>query len=587
MTTRFAQVVILLITVAIVTLIMQSMPISAQDNATPMIVTPDSTPDNYLFPRGAVAKLEFPSAPATNPDNDDTITYDYHFVMTVPDTSTTDDATDTTDVSPAEALFTVTETDNTFEFKAVSNVTPKIFNDLYGAVISYDIPVKMYANEGNDDSTDFKLMEFTIKASYDASPQFHLAATYESDSRWTLDKEITVYEGDGVNEQLYKVLLGDYDNDNNPNSGQPTRINSPTDALHIPWTSSFSGSREWSMGNRDDTQAKPTLRCNDQNGEQSLIWDKAGSEDSYYFEADESPNYKRGHLTTRFINAPDYDIPGDANKDNIYNVRVVGTHRIHKLGTNDRTLGCETSAIDFKVTVKDVGPPAPIPEMNLTLEPNKGAAFKIDWDITKFNQFLDDGTRVDFPHSSFNVTRNTISHDPPGLRFPGGNTDTEIWFQSNLTGIEGITGTPGTTYTITITLTNSEGQSEPVSQTIQIPGPPDRPDAPTVTTAGPTSLEVSWTAPKTNGRPIDGYSLQTRKDGEQNWTYWNLGRNTATTTTITTLEPNTTYEVNLRAHAENEASYSSEPTTATTPSQLTKISTVPYLSSFRTVARPS
>ena len=356
MTTRFAQIAILLITVAIVTLIMQSMPISAQDNATPMIGEPDSTPDNYMFPRGAVAKLIFPSAPAADPDNE-AITYNYRFVMTVPNTSTTDDATDTTDVSPAEALFNVTETGNTFEFEAVSNVTPKIFNDLYGDVISYDIPVKMYANEGTADSADFKLMEFTIKASYDASPQFHLAATYESDSRWTLDKEITVYEGDGVNEQLYKVLLGDYDNDNNPNSGQPTRINSPTDALHIPWTSSFSGPREWSMGNRDGTQDKPTLRCNDQNGEQSLIWDNAGSEDSYSFEADDSQNNKRGHLTTRFINAPDYEIPTDANKDNTYNVRIVGSHRIHNLGTPERTFGCETSVIDFKVTIKDVGPP--------------------------------------------------------------------------------------------------------------------------------------------------------------------------------------------------------------------------------------
>ena len=144
MTTRFAQIAILLITVAIVTLIMQSMPISAQDNATPMIGTPDSTPDNYLFPRGAVAKLKFPSAPATDQDNDD---INYRFEFTVPDTSTTDDATDTTDVVPAEALFTVTQTGNTFEFEAVSNVTPKIFNDLYGDVISYDIPVKMYAND--------------------------------------------------------------------------------------------------------------------------------------------------------------------------------------------------------------------------------------------------------------------------------------------------------------------------------------------------------------------------------------------------------------------------------------------------------
>ena len=161
----------------------------------------------------------------------------------------------------------------------------------------------------------------------------------------------------------------------------------------------------------------------------------------------------------------------------------------------------------------------------------------------------------------------TVSHDPPGLTFAEGETATEITFPYSSTDVPdltGITGAPGTTYTITIKLTNSEGESEPVSQTIQIPGPPDRPDAPTVTTAGPTSLDVSWTAPDTNGLPIDGYSLQTRKDGELNWTYWNLGRNTTTAATITTLEPDTTYEVDLKAHSGGLGSELSPPTIAKT-----------------------
>ena len=301
----------------------------------------------------------------------------------------------------------------------MSNVTPKIFNDLYGDVISYDIPVKMYAKAAAADSEP---MEFTIKASYDASPQFHLAATYESDSRWTLDKKITVYEGNGVNSELYKVMLGD----KNPNSEQPTRRDSPTDALHIPWTASFSGSRNWSMGNRDGSRTKPTLRCNDQNGTQGRIWDDAGSEDSYSFEADVTDQTKSGHLTTRFINAPDYETPTDENKDNTYNVRIVGSYRIHKLGTPERTFGCETSAIDFTVTVKDVGPPAPLQELTLTQDPTDNAKFNIAWDSSNLNEFLEDGKRVDFPHTEFNVSSISFAHSPSGLTFPDSKTESPI-----------------------------------------------------------------------------------------------------------------------------------------------------------------
>ena len=144
MTTRFAQIAILLITVAIVTLIMQSMPISAQDNATPMIGKPDSTTLNYLFPRGAVTKLKFPSDPATDTEGD-TITY--RFVFTVPNTSTVGDTTDTTEVEPSDALFSVRQSGNRFEFEEKTGTTPHEFNALYGETATYSVPVKMYASE--------------------------------------------------------------------------------------------------------------------------------------------------------------------------------------------------------------------------------------------------------------------------------------------------------------------------------------------------------------------------------------------------------------------------------------------------------
>ena len=409
-------------------------------------------------------------------------------------------------------------------------------------------------------------MEFTIKASYDASPQFHLAATYESDSRWTLDKKITVYEGNGVNSELYKVMLGD----KNPNSEQPTRRDSPTDALHIPWTASFSGSRNWSMGNRDGSRTKPTLRCNDQNGTQGRIWDDAGSEDSYSFEADVTDQTKSGHLTTRFINAPDYEIPTDANKDNTYNVRIVGSHRIHKLGTPERTFGCETSAIDFTVTVKDVGPPAPLQELTLTQDPTDNAKFNIAWDSSNLNEFLEDGKRVDFPHTEFNVSSISFAHSPSGLTFPDSKTESPITITPGSGNeINGVVGTPGTTYTITASLINSEINSESppttVSKSITLTRPASPPEKPTVTTTGPTSLSVAWETPETHGSTITGYAIRLKPDESETWTTWNEAI-TGTTETVTTLQPDTTYSVQVRTNSSNGESEWSESASATTDS---------------------
>ena len=567
-TPRATKIAILLITVAIVTLLMKSTPTSAQGNATPIITEPQSTTLSYMFPRGYFTRLNFPSAPATDTDTPEK-QISYRFTFTIPDASTTDNSEDTTEVDDAAAaLLTVKRVGNTFEFVAIDNVTPKQFNQVYGDVHEYIIPGKMYAYDNNSLSDP---LGFTIEAHYDASPQWHLAADYWQYHIWRLKEEISIYEGPNANQQLATIILGDYDSNGAPQNGQPTRLTSPNDVLQIPWTASFGGARTWTTGDPTGTTDDPYLKCleNHRSIRVLSVWSPLGSEDSALVTVAGQTQTKNGHATLQFINpTTDYESPTDTGQDNSYQFRLVSRHGIHNLGDKSiATLGCDGSALDLKVKVKDVGPPAPIPGMDLTLEPNKDAAFKIDWDLTKFDQFLDDGTRVDFPHDSFDVSQITVSHDPPGLTFPEGETATEITFPYSSTDVPdltGITGDPGTTYTVTITLTNSEGESEPVSQTIEILGPPDRPDAPTVTTAGPTSLDVSWTAPETNGIPIDGYSLQTRKEGELNWTYWNLGRNTATSATITTLEPDTTYEVDLKAHSGNQGSDLSEPTNAKT-----------------------
>ena len=213
-----------------------------------------------------------------------------------------------------------------------------------------------------------------------------------------------------------------------------------------------------------------------------------------------------------------------------------------------------------KITVKDVGPPAPATGLTLTPQQNNNAKFNITWDTPIANQFLEGTQRVEFPHESFNVTNVRVDFQPEVESIPTTDSTKTSTFLSSTTGIQNIQGVAGQEYT----LINSEGDSQPVTKTIQLTGPANRPEPPIVTATGPTWLKLSWTEPETNGIPIDGYALQTAKKVIGPWTYWNLGGNTDTTATITTLEPNTNYQVNLRAHINNAGGHWSKPTPAKT-----------------------
>ena len=76
--------------------------------------------------------------------------------------------------------------------------------------------------------------------------------------------------------------------------------------------------------------------------------------------------------------------------------------------------------------------------------------------------------------------------------------------------------------------------------------PPDVPDRPQVQPASSTSLTVTWTAPTNTGPDIFDYDVQYRT-GSGNFDPWPHD-NTGTTTTITNLDVNKRYEVQVRAH---------------------------------------
>ena len=79
---------------------------------------------------------------------------------------------------------------------------------------------------------------------------------------------------------------------------------------------------------------------------------------------------------------------------------------------------------------------------------------------------------------------------------------------------------------------------------------PEKPAAPTVVvpvSSGHTMLSVSWTAPVNNGPAITDYDLRYRISGETDWTDAASVSGSATSTTLSGLQPGTAYQIQVRA----------------------------------------
>ena len=103
------------------------------------------------------------------------------------------------------------------------------------------------------------------------------------------------------------------------------------------------------------------------------------------------------------------------------------------------------------------------------------------------------------------------------------------------------------TYSVTVRAQDGKGGSATIAVEITLTDenePPGRPDAPTVT-ASSNSLSLRWTAPTNLGPAISDYDIQYRATGG-NFTDW-PHTGTSTTTAITGLTENTSYEVQVRA----------------------------------------
>ena len=109
--------------------------------------------------------------------------------------------------------------------------------------------------------------------------------------------------------------------------------------------------------------------------------------------------------------------------------------------------------------------------------------------------------------------------------------------------------TPGTAYEARVRASNGAGPgawSAAVEATTNPEGTPDAPDAPAVTAAGATSLDVAWTAPSDNGSAIHDYDVEYGVDGTGRWTPHPFTGD-GTMTMIGELRPHTLYTVRVRA----------------------------------------
>ena len=108
------------------------------------------------------------------------------------------------------------------------------------------------------------------------------------------------------------------------------------------------------------------------------------------------------------------------------------------------------------------------------------------------------------------------------------------------------------TYTVTVKATDQNANSATITVNISLTDvdePPERPAAPVVSTASDTSLSVSWTKQDYTDRPpITSFDLQYRRGTSGSWTDGPQDvPGTTLDRTITGLEMNTQYQVQVRA----------------------------------------
>ena len=360
-----------------------------------------------LFPTGDPAKLEFNGPIAGNADGTGA-SHAFKFNRTGV----------TQSLNSAEALLTVTgpDADHDFTIQPVANTTPAQFRAVYGGdVNSVTLNGTLTASNTIRLSTE---LSFSLNLTYDDSPQFGppaiVAAIVPPNNRWIVPNTYEVYEG-------------------------------MTTLIAIPWDALTDGTRQWTAGNPTSVEFK----CKDHTETRPADWPEAGEKDSGKFTAASSSTAQSGTVTASFSATPDFETPGDDDANNTYHLRITNNHELHDLST-EGNIGCNGSAVDVTVKVKDVGAPESPAITAAVFDPND--ATKINITVTEPTTFDADGTPTTFPHPDFNVSKYKYqyrSHDDKDWSTVQEATET--------TAAIIVTEEPG--HIVRVNAVNSEGES--------------------------------------------------------------------------------------------------------------------------------
>ena len=273
-----------------------------------------------------------------------------------------------------------------------------------------------------------------------------------------------------------------------------------------------------------------------------------------------------GALT--FSTAPDYENPGDVQSPSP-NTSAAGDNEYIVIVRAASSRGQQDRALIVRVTDVNEGPAF-----------STGSAFSVPENTTAVTTV----TAADPDKNSDGTTaRDSITYTKEG-------TDAGLFSIDSSTGALTFTTAPNyeapsdsestepanaarnNVYVLTIKATSGQGtraMSAKLPLVITVTDEaeaPNKPNAPTVTAVNNsvTKLDVSWSAPDNTGPNITGYNVQYRKGGATGAFTQVAGDITATSTRLTGLNSNTSYDVRVRAkNAEGTSTWSDSGTGST------------------------
>ena len=167
-----------------------------------------------------------------------------------------------------------------------------------------------------------------------------------------------------------------------------------------------------------------------------------------------------------FRNPPDYEAPDDDEGftivggveqknpgDNTYHLRVTSYHELHHSGNEgSNDIGCDGSALDVTIIVKNVGPPEPPEFTTAAFDTNDNTKIDLKW--SESTTLVEDGQSITFPNTKYEY------HYKSGSVQAWSETEetTSTWVT--------ITGLDRTGYIVQVRAVNSEGNSEWTETTI-------------------------------------------------------------------------------------------------------------------------